>query len=92
MLDGSSQGIIAEQIHQLQHDIAAQGGQRIGKQAPNLTLQDQITVKAQQVIQQVVAGEHGKQIHHCGAGAQVQHQVWDALIPVLEAETVEFFA
>ena len=67
-------------------------GQRIRDQPPDLTLQDQITVEAQKIIQHGAAGGHADEIHQCAAQGNIEHQIWNALVPMHKAEAFKFMS
>ena len=91
MLYDPAKGVVAEKSDSCQEDIVAgiAVGQRIGKQPPDLSMQDRILIKDQKLIDDRVLCHHR---HHIGDGTadtDVQHQVRDTLIPVDKAEAVE---
>lgn len=81
-----SQGIVAEQGDGHQQQIIDPVSQRIGDQTPDLSLQDQIPVEAQQVIQGIVSHHLAHHIYHSGAQDDVQHQIGNAFVFILETE------
>ena len=89
ILNGATKGVITEQEHGHQQDIAVEKGEGIGKQAPDLSLKDRVTIKNQQGIEQRVLRDLGHQIDQRTAQTDVKHQIRDALVAVLETETVE---
>ena len=89
---GTPQGIIADEgnSHQEQVGATAAIGQRERNQTPNLALQNQLAVEAKNIIQHHAAGGHANQIYQRTAQRNIQHQIGNALIPVLKTETFEF--
>ena len=89
MFHCATNGIVAEKSHCHQQEIAVIKGQRIGEEPPDLTGHNCITVKNQQRVQNCILRYLGHQVHQRAAKTDVLHQIGDAFIPVLEAETVE---
>ena len=89
IFDGPSQGVVAEQGDEHQQNIAVIKCQRIGDQAPDLSLQNHCPVEDQQIIQQGVLGKLGHQKDQAAAKTDVEHQIGNAFVAVLEAETIE---
>ena len=89
-----AQRIVAEQGDGNEQQIAVSGavGQRIGKQPPDLPMEDGLPVEAQQIIQGVVAGKLAHKVDNGAAHADVEHQVGDALVPVFVAEKIKLSA
>ena len=63
--------------------------QRVGEKTPNLTLEDSGPVKDQEVIKDRGLGHLGDDIHQSAACGNIEHQIRDALVPVLETETLK---
>ena len=78
--------------HQKEIGTAAAIGQGERNQPPDLTLQDQIAIKAKHVIQDGIAGDHADEIYQRAAQGNIQHQVGNALVSMHKAETLEFTA
>ena len=91
ILDGFSQGPVAQVADGYQQEIgrAGEGCEHITEQPPDLTLEDQIPVKAQNVLEHKVLGKHAHQIYHCIAQNDIQHQIGDALVSVAEAKNIK---
>ena len=71
VLHGTAQGIITDQADQAGDNAAGGGRERIAYEPPHLALQDQRTVKAENIIKQVIVGKHGKEKHQAAAHHQI---------------------
>ena len=83
----------ADQIEKVEekqiNDTAAGLGEHISEQSPNLTFQDLCFVKAQKLVKNDTAVDHG---HHDNKGitqSDIKHQIGNAFVPVTEAKTFE---
>ena len=85
MFHGLSQRIVTEQGNSHQQQIINPVSQRIADQTPDLSLQNQIPVKVQQVIEGVVSQHLAHHIYHSGAKSDVQHQIGNTFVFILEA-------
>ena len=90
ILDAPAHGIVADH-HQHGEEAEASGvAQGIGKQPPDLAPEDGLPVKGKEGIQGVAGVDYVHQRPHRRAQGNVKHQIGDALVPVAEAEAVEF--
>ena len=90
-LDDRAQGVVAQQADDYQQDAQSAGhtcvhGQRVGDQPPDLPPENQGAVEAEQIVEVVVLGNQAQQVHHRVAGADIKHQISDALVLVAKAE------
>lgn len=85
ILHSLSQGIITEQGNGHEHQIIDPVGQRIAEQSPDLSLQNQIPVKIENVVKRVISAHLTHQIHNSGAQRDVKHKVGNAFASVLIA-------
>ena len=92
ILHRSAQGIITHKPDQGKQNVAGIISQNIAEQPPNLSLQDQIPVKAKNLIQQRIIRNHIKQKDKSTAQADIHHQVWNAFVAVFIAEALEISA
>lgn len=85
---GPAKRIIAEQGNSDQDQVAVSGsvGEGIGKQPPDLALQNAFPVKAQNAVQCIISGHLSNQIDNGGSHGDIEHQVGDAFITVCVAE------
>ena len=86
---GPADGIVAEEEDDHHQGTAHRVGQRIGDQPPDLSLEDQRPVKNEILVEDRTFRKLGHEIDQCGADADVEHQIGDALVPVLEAEPLK---
>ena len=91
-LHSPSQRIVAEQADGGEQNVAGIVGKHIGKQTPNLTLQNCLAVKAENRIQDAALVEHTHDVYKGTAKRNKQHQIWDTLGTVLVAEPFETVA
>lgn len=89
-LHDSAQRIIAQKADKHHQDAAAEHGQRIGNEPPDLSMEDRCPVEHQKVIEQIVSGNIAHQINNGVADADIKHQIGNALIAVLIAEQFKF--
>ena len=88
-LYGAAKGIVTEQCHSHEEQIAVIKGERVGDEPPNLPTQNGCTVENQKGIQQGILRKLRHQIHQYTAEGNVQHQIRNAFIAVLKTETVK---
>ena len=86
-----AQGIGAVKGDQSHQKIAAGEAEDVGHQPPDLALEDQSSVKAEDIIQPCES-QQGQGRHHTAADDDIQHQVGDALVAVAIAEALEISA
>ena len=89
---GTSQREVAHEIKKLHDHIATVGQQGIGEQPPDFTPEDSAPVEAENFVKKRILCGEGKQVHHRGTENQIEHQIWDALVPVSKTETFKIFA
>ena len=87
----TSEGIVAQQGNGNQKQITVAGtiGEGIGKQAPDLTMQDAFPVEAENVVKNIVSGHLADQIYNGGSHSDIEHQIGNALITICITETFE---
>ena len=89
MLHCPAQRVVAEQGNGGEHYGIGAVSQRIGKQSPDLALQNGNPVKAEQMIQSIGLINIAHQQHDRCAGGDIEHQIWYTLVPVGIAEAVK---
>ena len=89
IFDALSDGVI-ENEHDGGPDHAACVVQEdVGEQPPDLAPEDQTAVKAEPVVEGLRGVHLIDEVHARNAQTDEKHQIWDALVPVTEAEPVE---
>ena len=89
MVHSATNGVIAVQCHSHQKQIAVIKGQWIGNQSPDLSLKNCCPIEDQQGVKNRVLRDLRHQIYQRAAKADVQHQIGNAHVAVLDAETVK---
>ena len=75
MFHCAAQRVEAEQTDGYQEKIGARGlvGKDVGKQPPDLTLQNLVIIEAEQMVQSIISCKLGHQIYHSTAQNYIQH-------------------
>ena len=83
---------IAEQADQLKQNVLPVSGQGIGNQTPHLTLENQVPVKIQKIVQERITAQNSHHIDNSGADGNIEHQIGNALVSVLKTKPFKFSA
>lgn len=86
---GPANGIVTEQGDCHQQQIVNPIRQRIGKEPPDLSPEDQSPVKIEKVVQQIIAPHFAHDVNQSGTQGNVQHQIGNAFISVFVAEKLK---
>ena len=80
-------GTTVEEIEKQQYQNTGTGtvGQYPCYQPPDLTSQNRSLIKAEEIVDVVVLGNHGKKIKKRRTQHHIKHQIGDAFVPVAEA-------
>ena len=89
ILDALPQGIVAEKADDSKQGVTGIVGQHITDQPPYLSLQDQLPIKAEDVIQRIVLVDHAENVDKGITQHDIKHQIGDAFFMVLKAETLK---
>ena len=94
ILHGTTKRIVTQQGNGNQNQIAVAGsvGEGVGKQPPDLSLQNAFPVEAEDTVQSIVSGHLTYQINDGGTYSDIQHQIWNAFISVCVAEPFKICA
>lgn len=82
MFDVSAQHVVTEQADSHAYHSSAGGGHNIGKEPPDLSPEDQLPIKAQEVIKGNILGGHREEIHQGIADGNIEHQIGNAFVAV----------
>ena len=94
VFNGAAKRIVTKQAdgHKKDVSIAKNTGKDAGQQTPELTLQDQIPVKAKGIKQHIIVGHFAHEIDDGVANDHKEHQIGNTDILVTVAEPLKFLS